>query len=234
MLRYVIVNADDFGQTSGINRGVIETVECGIVTSASLMVRWAAAGEAAAYARRHPALSVGLHVDLGEWYYGHGEWIALYERVDRRNGDAVESEIQQQLDRCCELLGRTPTHLDSHQHVHWTEPTRSILTDLAMRLRVPLRHLDPAIRHCGDFYGQTAQGEPLHDRVSAGALTALLDRLPDGVTEVACHPGYGEGLQSMYVAERTLELRALCASEVRQAVTGRDLRLISFGEVERE
>jgi predicted glycoside hydrolase/deacetylase ChbG (UPF0249 family) len=49
--RYLIVNADDFGQSHGVNRGVIEAFENGIVTSASLMVRWPAAVEAAAYAR---------------------------------------------------------------------------------------------------------------------------------------------------------------------------------------
>jgi len=46
--RYLIVNADDFGQSQGVNRGVIAAHEHGIVTSASLMVRWPAAIEAAA------------------------------------------------------------------------------------------------------------------------------------------------------------------------------------------
>src|SRR5436190_23980393 len=66
MRRAVIVNADDFGQSAGINRGIIEAHERGIVTSASLMVRWPAAPAAAAYACAHRGLSVGLHVDLGE------------------------------------------------------------------------------------------------------------------------------------------------------------------------
>ena len=43
MSRAVIVNADDFGQSAGINRGIVEAHERGIVTSASLMVRWPAA-----------------------------------------------------------------------------------------------------------------------------------------------------------------------------------------------
>ena len=64
---YLIVNADDFGQSPGVNRGVIAAHERGVVTSTSLMVRWPSAAAAAAYAREHPALSVGLHVDLGEW-----------------------------------------------------------------------------------------------------------------------------------------------------------------------
>ncbi|MGA2658858.1 MAG: ChbG/HpnK family deacetylase, partial [Verrucomicrobiota bacterium] len=55
--RGLIVNADDFGLDPGVNRGIIKSHEYGIVTSASLMVRWPAAAEAAAYAREHPELS---------------------------------------------------------------------------------------------------------------------------------------------------------------------------------
>jgi YdjC-like protein len=83
--RYLIVNADDFGQSEGINQGVMEAHERGLVTSASLMVRWPAAIEAAAYSRAHPSLSLGLHVDLGEWTYGGDRWLPLYERVSRHD-----------------------------------------------------------------------------------------------------------------------------------------------------
>ena len=71
--RRLIVNADDFGQTAGINEGIIQCSERGIVTSASLMVRWPSARAATEYARAAPALSVGLHIDLGEWAYRNGE-----------------------------------------------------------------------------------------------------------------------------------------------------------------
>src|SRR5438046_10117756 len=97
--RTLIVNADDFGQSPGINRGIIAAHERGIVTSASLMVRWPAAVAAAAYARAHPRLSVGLHVDLGEAIYRAGEWIALYELVDRHDARAVDAEVRAQAAR---------------------------------------------------------------------------------------------------------------------------------------
>src|SRR5437016_13239436 len=78
--RVLVVNADEFGRSRGVNEGVAEAHERGIVTSASLMVRRPHAGDAAAYARAKPALSVGLHVDLGEWTYREGEgWAAVYE-----------------------------------------------------------------------------------------------------------------------------------------------------------
>jgi predicted glycoside hydrolase/deacetylase ChbG (UPF0249 family) len=63
--RCLIITADDFGRSPGVNRGIIAASEGGIVTSASLMVRWPAAA-GAAYARERPDLALGLHFDLGE------------------------------------------------------------------------------------------------------------------------------------------------------------------------
>src|SRR5579884_3453160 len=95
--KHLIVNADDFGLTSGVNRGIIEAHEHGIVTSASLMVRGAAAKEAADYALGRAELSVGLHLDLAEWRYANGQWFAAYEVVDASDADAVERECERQL-----------------------------------------------------------------------------------------------------------------------------------------
>jgi len=59
--RLLIVNADDFGQSPGVTRGIVEAHERGIVSSTSMMVRWPAAKESASYARMHPRLGVGEH-----------------------------------------------------------------------------------------------------------------------------------------------------------------------------
>src|SRR4051812_9848181 len=114
--KYLIVNADDFGLSAGINRGIIEAHERGIVTSTSLMVRGAAAGEAAQYALAHPELSVGLHVDLCEWAHRGGEWLRLYEVVPFDDAAAVAREVARQLDAFRAHIGHSPTHVDSHQH----------------------------------------------------------------------------------------------------------------------
>jgi len=226
--RAVIVNADDFGQSAGINRGIVEAHERGIVTSASLMVRWPTAAAAASYATAHPRLSVGLHVDLGESIYRDGEWIALYERVDRQDAGAVETEIRAQLSLCRELLQRDPTHLDSHQHVHTEEPVRSILDAIARELSVPLRHRAPHLRHDGRFYGQTRTGEPLSAGITAAHLIGMLRHLPDGVTEVSCHPGFADDLVTMYQGERQMELQTLCDPGVRRFLRDEGIELIGF------
>src|SRR5262245_64423892 len=113
--RSLIVNADDFGLSAGVNRGIIEAHERGIVTSASLMVRGSAAAAAAAYARAHPALSVGLHLDLGEWAWRDGGWVSVYEVVRADDARAVVAEAARQLAAFRRLVGLSPTHLDSHQ-----------------------------------------------------------------------------------------------------------------------
>src|SRR5258708_5839654 len=141
--RYLIVNADDFGQSPGVNQGIVEAHEQGIVTSASLMVRWPAAAAAAEYGCQHPDLSVGLHVDLGEWAYRDGTWAPVYEVAPLNDSTAVAEEVARQLAAFRRLLGREPTHIDSHQHVHREAPARSILTALARRLTVPLRDCHP-------------------------------------------------------------------------------------------
>jgi predicted glycoside hydrolase/deacetylase ChbG (UPF0249 family) len=224
-MRRLVVNADDFGLTEGVNRGVIQAHEEGIVTSASLMVRHPAAASAAAYGKQRPSLSLGLHADLGEWIYEGGRWTALYEL------ERVESEIERQLDAFRSLVGSEPSHVDSHQHVHREEPLRSIMLTVAGRLGVPLRGCNPVIGYCGSFYGQTGPGEPLEAAISVEALLTLLHELPEGITELGCHPGYSEGLSSQYRAERERELETLCHPRVRTALADERIDLCSFRDL---
>jgi predicted glycoside hydrolase/deacetylase ChbG (UPF0249 family) len=230
MTRYLIANADDFGLSAGVNRGIIECAGRGILTSASLMVRWPAAAEAAAYAKTSRAISVGLHVDLGEWVLRNGNWELLYKVVDTDDAVAVAKEINGQLAEFRRLTGRNPSHLDSHQHVHRNEPARSIMLNLARELGVPLRECSPHIHYCGDFYGQGGEGEHLPGAISVTNLQNILSSLPDGVTELGCHPGYGDDLNSPYRVERGEEVRVLCDPETRAAVAVLGLKLCSFDD----
>jgi predicted glycoside hydrolase/deacetylase ChbG (UPF0249 family) len=223
----LIVNADDFGRSKGINRGVVLAHENGIVTSASAMVRWPAAEEAAELARAHPMLSVGLHVDLSEWTYSDGEWRPSYE-VASDDPAAVAAEVEAQLARFSSLYRGEPTHLDSHQHVHQGEPLRSILLEAGRELGIPVRHFAPGIVYRGDFYGQTAKGEPLPDAIALESLLRVLSSLPDGVTELGCHPASEPELSSSYATERPEELRVLCDAQVRAAVEAGGIELRSF------
>ncbi len=229
---YLIVNADDFGRSHGVNEGVITAHERGILTSASLMVRWTAVKPAAAYARAHSRLAVGIHVDLGEWVFNEGAWLPSYEVVPLDDEGRVADEVSGQLGDFRRLLGREPTHLDSHQHVHRREPVRSIMLGMAQQLGVPLRGHDRLVRYVGDFYGQTAEGLPLPGVISVERLIEILNTLPAGVTELGCHPGLGDDLgDSIYRRERAEEVKVLCDARVRAAIDSLGIRLCNFGAV---
>jgi predicted glycoside hydrolase/deacetylase ChbG (UPF0249 family) len=140
----------------------------------------------------------------------------------------LRAELNRQLAAFLKLLGREPTHLDSHQHVHQSEPARSIMLECAARLNVPLRSCTSAIRYDGNFYGQTGEGEPFPDGISRTHLRDMITRLPPGWTEFGCHVGYAENLDSVYAAEREEELRTVCATELRGIVAANGVHLRSF------
>jgi len=230
--RWLIVNADDFGQSYAINRGVFAAFENGIVTSASLMVRWPASTHAADYARQHPALSLGLHVDLGEWAYRDETWVPLYTVARSDDAEGLACELGRQLETFRQLVGAEPSHLDSHQHVHREEPLRSLMVEAARGLGIPLRDVTPRVHYDGSFYGQSSRGYPVPDAIRADALVRLIQTLPSGITELGCHPGaIDDGLDTMYRAERAQELRALCDPRVRVAIGSSGVRLCSFRDL---
>jgi len=226
--RVLVVNGDDFGRTQGINRGVMRAYEHGILTSASLMVRWPAASPAAAYCRNQPALSLGLHLDLGEWAYRGGSWESVYQVVEPSDADAVRTEVRAQLATFRRLAGHDPTHLDSHQHVHLHEPARSAVLEAAESLQVPARACTVDVRYCGDFYGQTGRGEPWPEGITVDALVRIITELGPGTTELSCHPGEGDDFDSVYRRERAQEVRILCHPEVRRALAEANVRLAAF------
>jgi predicted glycoside hydrolase/deacetylase ChbG (UPF0249 family) len=228
MERILIVNADDFGFSENVNRGILRAHREGILTSASLMVHMPAAKQAI---EMTDGLDLGLHVDLAEWAYRNGQWLPLYERVPVDDPAAVRGELGTQLEAFRRLTGRNPTHLDSHQHVHLHEPVRSILFEIALELAVPLRGVSKHVRYCGDFYGQSGKGAPCPERICVEAMIRILRGLPAGITEVACHPGADGPLDSDYSHERSLEADVLCDHRVRQIIAEEDIQLLSFADV---
>ena len=229
--RRLIVNADDYGLSPGVNRGIVRAHRQGIVTSASLMVFGPAAREAVALAADNPGLSVGLHLDLGEWECREDEWRVVYRRVDPDDGPAVAREVGRQLEAFRDLVGRDPTHLDSHQHAHRSDPVRSIARGVAKSLGIVLRNDGSRVRYCGEFYGQSRNGHACHDFISVGALVRVLDSLPPGITEMGCHPGEGGDVDSVYRLERGIEVQTLCDPRVREAIVAGDIALCSFAGV---
>jgi predicted glycoside hydrolase/deacetylase ChbG (UPF0249 family) len=233
MARKLIVNADDFGLSAGINRGVAEAHENGVVTSASLMVCWPSSPAAVAFAKHWTGFSMGLHVDLAEWWYLDGTWQPCHERVPSGDAEAVAAEIDAQLNAFLALVGRYPTHLDSHQHVHLKEPVRHLMLERAESLDVPVRGLVGGVRYRGSFYGLRRDGKPQPEAISCEGFLATAT-VPDKVIEVGCHPAAEVDFESMYGIERLDELRTLCDPRLGPALRESGFELVSFHDLEKD
>lgn len=225
MTRTVIINADDFGASPGINRGIVRCHTHGVLTSTSLMVDARGAQEAAALAAAHPALAVGLHWDLDG---------VRAPAVALGDAGAVRAELERQLAAAERLLGRAPTHLDSHHHVHLQPEVEPFAREIAARVGIPLRGSSP-VRYVGGFYAQWEPGVDDLQHVSLDALAYILDNdLGDAWTELGCHPGYIDAdFRSAYREPREAELATLTDPAARAALQDRGIRLASFADAPR-
>src|SRR5262249_24264323 len=164
-----------------ITRGILECHTRGAPPSASLMVTGRAVLEAVAISGDHPALAVGLHFDV----CGEDE-----REFDTDNVAAVQDEFRRQLDEFHRLMGRLPTHVDSHRHVHREEHLMPVFRELVAPLGVPLRAAG-RVKFVGGFYAQWEWQVTNLEYVCVPLLRQLpREEVPAGWTELSCHPGY--------------------------------------------
>ena len=138
-VRKLIVNADDFGLTAGVNRAIVETHLGGVVSSATLMANGAAFEDAVTAARSAPNLSVGCHVVLVDGtpvsppdtvdtlvairsaqpdkFYSSLSAFAARAMLGGFDRDQLVAEITAQI-RKIQSTGLRVTHLDAHKHAH--------------------------------------------------------------------------------------------------------------------
>lgn len=150
VLRYIIINADDFGRHAEINRAVEEGLVHGCLRSATVMPGGAAFAGAIDIARRHEELGLGVHFMLVD---GHpilppeeipslvgaeGDFLPDHTALLKRylkgsiNLEEVRRELAAQLQKV-EATGIPISHVDSHQHMHTLPGIIDIVLDLAAR-----------------------------------------------------------------------------------------------------
>jgi predicted glycoside hydrolase/deacetylase ChbG (UPF0249 family) len=216
--RYVIVNADDFGESPGVNRGIIEAHERGIVTSASLLLDQRGTDAAVALARQHPGLSLGLHANLD----GVGLELVGPERLE-----VQRRELERQFSAFQALTGKSPSHLDSHHHVHRQLNVARLFLELSSRYGIPLRGFSDVF-YVGRFYGQWDPAKTDLSQISVDFLISLLGKIGPGFTEIGCHPGYQDPASDSYNRERELELHSLTDPRAKTALATLGIRLVNY------
>jgi predicted glycoside hydrolase/deacetylase ChbG (UPF0249 family) len=246
--RTLIVNADDFGLTSGVSRGILEAGTRGIVTSTTAIVNRPI--DPALIARLEASgLGVGLHLNLtlGAPVTDPRRVPSLVDRdgrfvrdpreaAARADRDQARIELGNQIDAFRRIFGRFPTHLDSHHHVGRHEPILDLILDFAAAIKVPVRSQDDEVRAAArrarlrtpDHFVGDAGPEPYW---SAEQVLVHLRTLPAGVTEFMAHPGYfdDELAYSRYGRQREAELAGLTDPRARELIEREGIRLAHFG-----
>lgn len=220
---FVLFNADDLGYSHGINRGIFEAHERGVVTSASMMVNTPATTEAVRLAREHPGLAVGLHVNFTN---------EAQRLIDLDDAGACRSELWDQYRRFTDFMGGKPTHLDSHQHVHRHRIRLPLFQELADTEQIHLRDRSPVVFK-GGFYAQWEYGVSDPEKVSLGDLERILhEELTEGIYEFCCHPGYFDpSFEAVYHLDREHELKTLTDPALPVFLAAEGIRLVSFRDL---
>lgn len=152
-MKQLIINADDFGLHSEINRGVIYGHASGCITSTSIMPGGEAFEDAVAQTAVHPNLGVGVHLTLvgakpvaepsrvpslvdneGRFTTQYPQFLARYLR-GRVRLEEIREEFEAQINKTL-AAGIPISHLDSHQHLHVLPGVIDIVLDIAARLNI--------------------------------------------------------------------------------------------------
>ena len=248
--RRLIVNADDFGLTRGVSRGILTCYQNGIVTSTTLMVN-RGADPAQLEELRSSGLGVGLHVNLtlgtpisdprrvASLLDGEGQLVRdARVQADRARPDEARIEMGNQIEEFQRLMGRFPTHLDSHHHVARDGALLELLCFFAHALKIPMRAQDAQVRARAKkdrirtpdhFMGESGP----HPHWTRERVLEHLRALPAGVSEFMTHPGYfDEDLAySRYGKQRETEVAGLTAPEARALIASEGIHLAHFGNL---
>lgn len=292
-VRRLIVNADDFGLTDGINRAVRDLHQLGALRSTTLMAAAPRFGEAVEIYRQQKLLGIGCHIVLVDgtpvanptaipslldstrstgneprFRATLGEFVRdLY--LGRIDSAHIEQETIAQILRLRQA-GVAVTHVDTHKHTHmfprvldgvmraaqacdirtirnpfepaWSvaaTPGAGLLRTWQVRLLGMLRHsFWKLVRQRGFTTTDGCLGVAATGTLNEITLRALLDRVPDGIFELVCHPAYMDAelmsTRTRLQQSRQVELSALQTLPSILEGLGFPIQLIDFGQLTRQ
>lgn len=200
IMNYLIVNADDFGYSFGINKGIVEAHKNGIVTSTTVMVDAEAADEASTLIQ-YPDLSVGLH------FYP-------------KSLEDIEGEFKRQLDKFISLLGKAPDHIDTHKRNPADEPEiERIIRNYSIKNKVPVRGFG-YVKLIESFFAENRSEE----EVTLEKLKKAIDEATEQYNEIMCHAGHSDDFLrsiSSYNDIRDKELKALTDPTIKEYIASK-------------
>jgi predicted glycoside hydrolase/deacetylase ChbG (UPF0249 family) len=139
-LRYLLVNADDFGFTRDVNLGIVEAHVHGILTATTLMATGPAFDHAVSLATANPTLDIGVHLQMVQGPSLSRPGKALPDTVTELLFSLHQWDIQAEINAQIEKIlatGIRPTHLDTHKHTHLLPPILKALAQASQTYQIP-------------------------------------------------------------------------------------------------
>lgn len=233
-MKRLIVNADDFGLTEGVNEGIIKAFKEGILTSTTVMVNQPFLEHAYKLWKENRGLGLGLHLtfDKGKALGGissltdkKGNLLNLTELSIVGKEEDFYREILAQLEKYREIFGSDPTHFDSHHHIHIRNPqAQKAIERASKRTGIRYRKSENLI---GSFFAERVTIEDLMELLNSKADEEL------EYAELMTHPGIADEellKVSSYNKTRELELGILTSQQMMNFIKER-FQLISFADL---
>lgn len=215
-MKYLVINADDFGYSFSVNKGIIEGHEAGIITSTTVLVDAIAAKEARELSN-YPGLSVGLH-------------------FNPKPDEELEDEFKRQLDLFESIVGRKPDSIDTHKQLPTDrEKIKGLLQKYSDQTGTPVRRLGKAKfidSFCGIELGGT--GKLDESKVTVDGLKHAIDEATDEVNEIMTHAGYCDEYllsKSSYNTSREIELKSLLDPSIKPYIESKGLKLVNWNQL---
>lgn len=252
----LIINADDFGLSNGQNYGIIDCFKNGVVTAATILTTGNAFQHACQLANNNPSLDIGVHLslDIGKPLTEKSKIPSLlgddneFNRYNLNTNSInvcpkeVYIEWRNQIEAAYSM-GLSPTHIDSHHHIHMMIDIFPIYLQLAKEFQLAIRFhprtwtqaqieytlpfmkgLKYADYFLNSFYGKTI----FPDFFSSVSFKQ------NHSYEMMCHPAYLDQWilnNSSYIYERAVEVDTLQSSKTKKVLNERNIDLITFREL---
>lgn len=209
-MKYLIINADDFGYSKVFNVSILELTKSGFISSTTVMVNWIGSDQSEQVAEliklaKSHNLGIGLHLEFTDQNYAAG--------------------IKEQFNTFVSLFGFPPSHLDIHKHSQHPE-SFAVVEEFCIERKIPCRnniHSTRAITTTNEVLSGTA--------VSSDELRDYIAQMKDNESyEILFHPGtYDPESKSTFNKEREGDLRKI--KELNSLLQELDIQLINFNEL---
>lgn len=236
----LIINADDFGMSVGTTYGILSAMERGIVSSTTFMVNGLATELAASIAKRN-GLNVGLHFNISLFrpltdcpsLTEGGEFVKPKNLCGKRYDEKeIRKELQAQFDKFCQLMGKLPTHIDSHLYTHQK------IAEVAKTVKAFAEEKQLPVRDCATANFPKVKFVDLF-KITQNSFSAaeeklsevILSQKSETVAEIMVHPAFADDFllqKSSYNLQRVYEYGAVTSLKVRQLIETLQIQLSGY------